>query len=126
MSSLRAGRLLFVGHPTPARTRLARPRFCAVPLAEDPFKLEAVVVTGQTTTLERRNATTATDNIRNNELTIAPAQTVEQAMQGKTLGATISMNSGAPGGGAQVQIRGVTSILGNGQPLFVMDGVIIS
>src|SRR5437899_6313168 len=36
------------------------------------------------------------------------------------------MNSGAPGGGAQVQIRGITSILGNGQPLFVMDGVIIS
>ena len=97
-----------------------------VSLAEDPFKLEAVVVTGQTTTLERRNATTASVSIRNNELTNAPAQTVEQAMQGKALGATISMNSGAPGGGAQVQIRGVTSILGNGQPLFVMDGVIIS
>src|SRR5438477_6183946 len=97
-----------------------------VKLAEDPFKLEAVVVTGQTTTLERRNATTANVSIRNNELTNAPAQTVEQAMQGKALGATISMNSGAPGGGAQVQIRGITSILGNGQPLFVMDGVIIS
>jgi len=97
-----------------------------VKLAEDPFKLEAVVVTGQTTTLERRNATTANESIRNKELTNAPAQTVEQAMQGKALGATISMNSGAPGGGAQVQIRGITSILGNGQPLFVMDGVIIS
>jgi TonB-linked SusC/RagA family outer membrane protein len=97
-----------------------------VALAEDPFKLEAVVVTGQTTTLERRNATTASVSIRSNELNNAPAQTLEQAMQGKALGATISMNSGAPGGGAQVQIRGVTSILGNGQPLFVMDGVIIS
>src|SRR5204863_8348337 len=90
------------------------------------FRLEAVVVTGQTTTLERRNATTANVSIRSNELNTAPAQTVEQAMQGKALGATISMNSGAPGGGAQVQIRGITSILGNGQPLFVMDGVIIS
>src|SRR5438876_9060583 len=97
-----------------------------VKLQEDPFRLEAVVVTGQTTTLERRNATTANVSIRSNELTIAPAQTVEQAMQGKALGAVISMNSGAPGGGAQVQIRGITSILGNGQPLFVMDGVIIS
>jgi TonB-dependent SusC/RagA subfamily outer membrane receptor len=36
------------------------------------------------------------------------------------------MNSGAPGGGGQMQIRGVTTILGNGQPLFVVDGVIIS
>jgi len=97
-----------------------------VPLAEDPFKLEAVVVTGQATTLERRNATTAVSQVSNDELTRAPAQSLEQAMQGKVPGATISMNSGAPGGGAQVQIRGVTSILGNGQPLFVMDGAIIS
>src|SRR2546421_2377123 len=97
-----------------------------VALAEDPFKLEAVVVTGQGTTLERRNATTAVSQVSNDELTRAPAQSLEQAMQGKVAGAAISMNSGAPGGGAQVQIRGVTSILGNGQPLFVMDGVIIS
>src|SRR5206468_10521732 len=95
-------------------------------LDEDPFKLEAVVVTGQATALERRNATTATVQVTNDELTRAPAQALEQAMQGKVPGATISMNSGAPGGGAQMQIRGVTSILGNGQPLFVMDGVIIS
>jgi TonB-linked SusC/RagA family outer membrane protein len=38
----------------------------------------------------------------------------------------ISMNSGAPGGGGQIQIRGITSILGQGQPIFVVDGVIIS
>ena len=36
------------------------------------------------------------------------------------------MNNGAPGGGAQVQIRGASSLLGNVQPLFVVDGVIIS
>jgi TonB-dependent SusC/RagA subfamily outer membrane receptor len=97
-----------------------------VRLEEDPFKLEEVVVTGQTTTLERRNATTATVKIAADELTNAPASSLEQALQGKVLGATISMNSGAPGGGAAIQIRGVTSILGQGQPLFVVDGVLIS
>jgi len=81
----------------------------AVTLDEDPFKLEAVVVTGQATTLERRNATTATVKVTGDELVNAPAQALEQALQGKVLGATISMNSGAPGGGGQVQIRGVTS-----------------
>ncbi len=60
------------------------------------------------------------------ELNRAPAAALEQALQGKVPGAMISMNSGAPGGGAQIQIRGVTSILGAGQPLFVVDGVIIS
>src|ERR1051325_10143486 len=97
-----------------------------VTLDGDRFRLEPVVLTGQATPLERRNATTATVQVTNDELTRAPAQSLEQAMQGKVPGATISMNSGAPGGGAQVQIRGVTSILGNGQPLFVLDGVIIS
>src|SRR5439155_15437077 len=65
-----------------------------VKLEEDPFKLEAVVVTGQATTIERRNATTATQQLGNDELTRAPAQSLEQAMQGKVTGATISMNSG--------------------------------
>jgi len=97
-----------------------------VALEEDPFKLEAVVVTGQSTTLERRNATTAPVQVGTEELNRAPAAALEQALQGKVPGAMISMNSGAPGGGAQIQIRGVTSILGAGQPLFVVDGVIIS
>ena len=97
-----------------------------VTLEEDPFKLEAVVVTGQATTLERRNATTAPVQVSNQDLNRAPAESPEQALQGKVPGAIISMNSGAPGGGGQVQIRGITSILGAGQPLFVVDGVIIS
>ena len=98
----------------------------AIGLDEDPFKLEAVVVTGQATTIERRNATTAPVQVSNEDLNRAPAQAMEQALQGKVPGAIISMNSGAPGGGGQIQIRGITSILGAGQPLFVVDGVIIS
>src|SRR5439155_19987345 len=41
-------------------------------------------------------------------------------------GATLSMNSGPPGGGGQIQIRGASSILGSAQPLYVVDGVLIS
>src|SRR6266576_1806310 len=97
-----------------------------VTLDEDPFKLEAVVVTGQATSIEKRNAPTSTVTVDTKALNNAPAQSIEQALQGKVPGAMIAMNSGAPGGGAQMQIRGVTSILGAGQPLFVIDGVIIS
>ena len=97
-----------------------------IALEEDPFKLDAVVVTGQVTTIERRNATTAPVQVSSDDINRAPAQALEQALQGKVPGAIISMNSGAPGGGGQVQIRGITSILGAGQPLFVVDGVIIS
>jgi TonB-linked SusC/RagA family outer membrane protein len=98
----------------------------AVALDEDPFKLDAVVVTGQATSIEKRNAPTAAVQVGSEEINRAPAASLEQALQGKVPGAMIAMNSGAPGGGAQMQIRGVTSILGAGQPLFVVDGVIIS
>jgi len=98
----------------------------AVTLDEDPFKLDAVVVTGQSTTLERRNATTPNVQVSGEDANRAPSNSPEQALQGKVPGAIISMNSGAPGGGGQIQIRGITSILGAGQPLIVLDGVIIS
>ena len=104
----------------------ARESNVVVTLDEDPFKLEAVVVTGQATSIEKRNAPTSTVTVDTKALNNAPAQSIEQALQGKVPGAMIAMNSGAPGGGAQMQIRGVTSILGAGQPLFVVDGVIIS
>lgn len=97
-----------------------------VTLEKDVLQLEQVVVTGQTTTTERRNATTATAVVSAEQVTRAPAPSIEGALQGKVLGANINLNSGAPGGGGQIQIRGVTSILGQSDPLFVVDGVIVS
>jgi TonB-dependent SusC/RagA subfamily outer membrane receptor len=51
---------------------------------------------------------------------------VEQQIQGKVAGANIQANSGAPGGGMQVELRGVTSINAVAKPLYVIDGVIVS
>ncbi len=57
---------------------------------------------------------------------VAPAKSIEGNLAGKVVGATIFENSGVPGGGMQIQIRGATSILGQGDPLYVVDGVIVS
>ena len=95
-------------------------------LERDILQLEQVVVTGAATTQERRNVSTAVSTVSASEVTRTPAVSLDNALQGKIVGANINMNSGAPGGGGQIQIRGVTSILGNGEPLFVVDGVIIS
>lgn len=97
-----------------------------VSLTRDVLQLEGVTVTGQATTIDRRNAATATDQVQAEELLRAPAQSLDNALQGKITGATIRQNSGAPGGGAQIQIRGPTSILGSAEPLIVIDGVISS
>ena len=97
-----------------------------IALEKDILKLEEVVVTGTATTMERAHAATATQTISAEEVTRVPAMDLTSALQGKVIGARVNMNSGAPGGGGQIQIRGVTSINGNGEPLYVVDGVIIS
>ena len=97
-----------------------------VMLERDVLQLEAQVVTGQATTMDRRNAATASTLVSAEQVSNVQSASLESALQGKVVGANINMNGGAPGGGGQIQIRGVTSILGSGAPLYVIDGVIIS
>jgi TonB-linked SusC/RagA family outer membrane protein len=97
-----------------------------VALRQDVLRLETQVVTAQQGSMERRNAATSVVQVSAEDLNRVPAMTVDQALQGKVVGARINMNTGAPGGGGQIQFRGTTSILGNAEPLFVIDGVIMS
>jgi len=97
-----------------------------VTLAQDVLNLDAIIVTGQVTSVARRNLANAVSQVGAVEMTRAPAASVEQALVGKIAGADIQSNSGAPGGGLQVNLRGVSSILGNATPLYVVDGVIVN
>ena len=97
-----------------------------VALQEDITHLDEVVVTGLATTIKRRNAANAVSTISSKELDgVAPAQTFDGALEGKVTGAYINANSGSPGGGISVKLRGVTSVYGATQPLYVVDGVFI-
>jgi TonB-linked SusC/RagA family outer membrane protein len=97
-----------------------------VALEPDVFKLEEIVITGQATGVEQRNLANAVSTVSAAELNRAPAPTIESALQGKIAGATIQANSGAPGGGLQVNLRGVSTIIGDLEPLYVIDGVAAS
>src|SRR5882724_2651308 len=97
-----------------------------VTLEPDVFNLEAVVVTGQATGIERRNAAIATTNVSGEEVSRVPSPSLDRALAGRVPGAIISQNSGAPGGGTQIQLRGSNTVIGNPDPLFVVDGVIYS
>jgi TonB-linked SusC/RagA family outer membrane protein len=95
-----------------------------IKLAEDVSRLDEVVVTGLSTSVKRKNLANAVEVIGSKELNgTAPAQTFDAALEGKISGANINANSGAPGGGVSIKLRGVTSVYGNTQPLFVVDGV---
>ena len=95
-------------------------------LEKDVLELEGVTVTGQATTVDKRNASVAVATVSADELMVAPAKSLEGNLSGKVVGASIFENSGVPGGGMQIQIRGATSILGQGDPLYIVDGVIVS
>jgi TonB-linked SusC/RagA family outer membrane protein len=97
-----------------------------VALEPDVFKLEEIVITGQATGVEQRNLANAVSTVGASELTRAPTPTIESALQGKIAGATIQANSGAPGGGLQVNFRGVSTIIGDLEPLYVVDGIAVS
>lgn len=97
-----------------------------VSLQEDITHLDEVVVTGLATTIKRRNLANAVSTISSKELAgTAPAQTFDGALEGKVTGAYINANTGSPGGGVSVKLRGVTSVYGNTQPLYVVDGVFV-
>jgi TonB-linked SusC/RagA family outer membrane protein len=97
-----------------------------VRLEQDVFNLEAVVITGQATGVEQRNLANAVTTVGTEQLNRAPVQTIEGALQGKIPGALIQMNSGAPGGGGQINLRGVTTINAGVDPLIVVDGLVIA
>jgi TonB-linked SusC/RagA family outer membrane protein len=97
-----------------------------IKMQEDVGRLDEVVVAGLATSVKRRNLANAVATISSKQLSgTAPAQTFDAALNGKIPGAYINANSGAPGGGISIKLRGVTSIFGNTQPLFVVDGVFV-
>jgi TonB-linked SusC/RagA family outer membrane protein len=97
-----------------------------IALEEDVLKTSEIVVTGIATGVKRASLPNAVGTISAKELIPAPAQTVDQALGGKFAGVTIRQNTGAPGGGMSVNLRGVTTLVGTGQPLYIIDGVVMS
>jgi len=97
-----------------------------VRLATDYLRVEELVVTGRATERERQNLATSVATVSGEEISRTSQQTLDKALQGRVTGAVISRNSGAPGGGVQVQLRGPSSINARSAPLYVVDGVIVS
>lgn len=74
---------------------------------------------------DKRSFTGAAETVNNEALSRTATASFETALQGKVSGINVS-TSGQPGGKSNVQIRGIGSISGNTQPLYVLDGVVIN
>lgn len=92
-----------------------------VTLKEDSKSLEQVVVVGYGTQ-KRSEITGSVSTISAKEITNTPSLRVEQALQGRAAGIQVAQNSGAPGSGLNVRIRGIGTV-NNSDPLYVVDGI---
>jgi len=94
-------------------------------LLPDILKTSEVVVSGLASSVKKKNAANSVAVITGKELTEVPTQTLDQQLAGKFAGVSVNQNSGAPGGGMSVNLRGVTTINAGSQPLYILDGVIL-
>ncbi|MEL7249446.1 MAG: SusC/RagA family TonB-linked outer membrane protein [Bacteroidota bacterium] len=97
-------------------------------LEEDIARLDEVVVTGLASGVKRSNSGNAVATISSAELVgNTTPQTVDNALYGKLTGVNISANGGSPGGGVNVQLRGISTLgAGSSQPLYIIDGVYVN
>jgi len=93
-----------------------------VKLYPEQYLLDELVVIGYGTA-KKRNVLGAVSRVNNEELTRLPVAGVDQALQGRVAGVQVTQNTGAPGEGVSVRIRGAGSISSSNDPLYIVDGI---
>lgn len=95
-------------------------------LVEDLLNLDEVIVTGNTIGVNKRTLGNAISSVKAEDLVNNGATAVDQAISGKVSGALVQQNSGDPAGGISIRLRGPSTVLGNSDPLYIVDGIIFS
>jgi TonB-linked SusC/RagA family outer membrane protein len=95
----------------------------SVALVTDNKQLSEVVVTGYGVQQERRNVTGAISTVSAQQFKDQPIIGVDQALQGRAAGVQVIQQSGTPGSGISVRVRGAASIGASNEPLYVVDGL---
>lgn len=90
-------------------------------ILEEGVELDEVVVVGYGTQ-KKKVVTGAISKVKSENLENMPVTRIENSLQGRTSGVLVTTDSGQPGSGSFVRIRGITTT-GNSNPLYVVDGV---
>lgn len=96
-----------------------------VRLSEDFIGLEEVVVTGTSGLTTKKQYGNAISTVSAQQIARSGSTAIDKALSGKVAGALISQNSGNAAGGVSVTLRGYSTVVGNSNPLYIVDGVII-
>jgi TonB-linked SusC/RagA family outer membrane protein len=93
-----------------------------IQLKESNQDLETVVVVGYGTQ-KKKDVTGAVVSVSEKALREVPVANIQQALIGRAAGLEVNQVSNRPGAGAQIRIRGIRSISGSNEPLYVVDGI---
>ena len=96
-----------------------------ISLDEDLLQIQGVVVTGTGTAVEKERLGNAVSTVTGSAISESYAPTIDAALVGKIPGAQVQQNSGTPGGGVSVRLRGTSTISSSAEPLYILDGVIL-
>jgi iron complex outermembrane receptor protein len=91
-------------------------------LSENGTNMNEIVVVGYGTA-KRKDLTGAVTSVQAKDFNKGTYTAPDQLIQGKVAGVMVLNNSGQPGGGTTVKIRGNSAVTGSGQPLYVVDGI---
>ena len=99
-----------------------------IELTPSALQLDEVVVSGLASSVKRENLANSVSTVSADELSgsTSPA-TVDGALQGKVVGTNMVSSGGAPGGGVDIKLRGISTLgAGSSQPLIIVDGVYLN
>jgi iron complex outermembrane receptor protein len=113
----------FIGYKT-EEVAIPQSRVLNVMLNEDAAKLNEVVVVGYGTT-RKQDLTGSVAVVTAKDFQKGSITTPEQMLSGKVSGVAITSNSGQPGSGSTIRIRGGSSLSASNDPLIVIDGVLL-
>lgn len=94
-------------------------------LESDDQQLQELVVTGYGSEL-KSNLSASIGSVKGEAIKNLPVASLDRAIQGRMAGVQINATSGIPGGSTQVRIRGIGSVSGGNEPLYIIDGVQIT
>ena len=96
-----------------------------VMLIEDSHSLEDVVVTGYQK-IDKRYSTSAVTSIKMEDVHLPGVASLDQMLEGKIPDMVFTTNSGEINATPRLRIRGTSTLIGNREPLWVLDGIILT
>jgi TonB-linked SusC/RagA family outer membrane protein len=95
-----------------------------VKMEEDNSTINEVVITGYEV-IEKRKLTSSVVTVKGSDVVEPVATSIDQMLQGKIAGMNVMQQSSTPGVTSKIRIRGTSTIVGNREPVWVIDGIIL-